>query len=240
MSEWAAKRFWSEVSLDEGPSDIGILLDGRAIRTPAKALLRVPTPAFAEALAEEWRQQEGKVDPLTMPLTRMANSAIDKVAPQAAAVAAHIAQYGAADLLCYRAPQPEALIARQSQAWDPYLDWAAARFGHRAAVTTGVMPVAQDPRLIAAYERELSRFGPFDLAAFNEIVTLAGSLVLGFCAVFRPGDPAQIWRDAHLDEAWQAEQWGEDDEAQAVSALKEGAFLSAFRAAKLLDLSARA
>ena len=137
MSDWAAKRFWSDVTVDLRGEGYVILLDKRLVKTPAKATLAVPSQAMAEAIAAEWEAQGEKIDPRTMPTTRSANAALDKVTPQRAEVAQLIAAYGEDDLLCYRAPSPEELLTRQKQAWDPLLAWAAQAFDAPLRTTEG-------------------------------------------------------------------------------------------------------
>ena len=150
MSGWAPKRFWTSAEVAEAPGGFAVTLDGRQVKTPAKAPLVVPSRALAEAIAREWQAQDEKIDPATMPVTRGANAAIDKVRSQHAEVAALIADYGGTDLLCYRAEAPRELVARQSEHWDPLLDWAEAALGARLAVTQGVVPVAQPEAALAA------------------------------------------------------------------------------------------
>lgn len=229
MSGWAAKRFWREVQVAPVEGGFEIRLDDRPVRTPAKAPLSLPTAALAKAVAAEWAAQEDEVRPATMPVTRMANSAIDKVRPQRAAIVEMLAGYGETDLLCYRAEAPDALVARQQAAWDPLLDWLAETYGARLRVTGGILPVAQDSAAIAQLSGEIDRFGPFELAAFHDLVTLPGSLVLGFAAAAGHAAPEALWETARLDEAWQTEQWGEDDEAEEANRLKRDAFLQAHR-----------
>ncbi|MGR3434979.1 MAG: ATP12 family protein, partial [Shimia sp.] len=139
MSDWEAKRFWTTTATEPVPGGWQIALDGKPVRTPFKSPLVLPTPALAAMVAAEWDAQGEVIDPLSMPATRAANSAIDKVAPQRAAVAAHLAEYGETDLTCYRAEAPPALVEAQARAWDPLLDWAAERYGARLRPTTGVM-----------------------------------------------------------------------------------------------------
>ena len=145
MSEWKAKRFWKEATAREETGGFGIFLDGRPVRTPAKRALVVPTPGFAEAVAAEWNAQHEVIDPNSMPFTRSANAALDKVAVQHAEVAQLLAAYGDSDLLCYRAEHPQALVARQAEQWDPMLDWAETALGARLEARAGVMHVPQDP-----------------------------------------------------------------------------------------------
>lgn len=229
MSGWAAKRFWKEASAIEADGGYAIALDGRPVRTPAKTPLVVPTRALAEAIAAEWQAQGETVDPATMPLTRTANSALDKVAPQRAAVAALIADYGGTDLLCYRAEEPAELVGRQAEVWDALLDWAEAEFGARLRIAEGVMPVAQSEAVLAALSEGVGALDPWQLAAFHDLVAITGSLVLGFAVARGRLDARAAWAAARIDEDWQAAQWGEDPGATALAAAKLAALSDAER-----------
>ena len=229
MSEWAAKRFWKEASVDAGAQDFGILLDGRPLRTPAKAELRVPTRAMAQAIVAEWESQDGAIRPETMPVTRSANAAIDKVAVQFDEVVDMLAEYGGTDLLSYRADGPEELVARQAQAWDALLDWAEDEFNARLAVTSGVIPVDQDAAALARLRAELAALSPFALAAMHDLISLTGSLVLGLAVARGRLDAQQAWDLSRIDEDWQREQWGADEDADDLASLKNEALLQAAR-----------
>jgi len=211
-----------------------VALDGRPIRTPGKAPLRLPTRAFAEAVAAEWAAQGELIDPRMMPATRLANAAIDKVARQADAVAAHVAAYGASDLLCYRAEGPAELVAREAAEWDPLLAWAAEALGARLAVTRGVMPIAQDPVALARLEALVADLDPFALAAFHDLAALSGSLVLALAVIRGRLDLDEAWRLSRLDEDFQAEEWGADEEAAEAALRRRAAFLDAARLWRLL------
>ncbi|MCX8225329.1 MAG: ATPase [Sulfitobacter sp.] len=227
MSDWKAKRFWKEaqvVTLDAGHS---VELDGRPIKTPAKQLLVLPTAKMAEAIAAEWQAQEGVINPLTMPCTKTANAAIDKVSVQHAEVADMLAAYGDCDLLCYRADSPQELVDRQSAHWDPMLDWAKETLGARLQPRVGIMHVPQDPDVVADLTRRTHALNPFELAAFHDLVSLSGSLVLGFAAAMDARDMESLWDMSRLDEMWQVELWGKDDDAEALAAAKKGSFLHA-------------
>ncbi len=229
MSNWVAKRFWKAATVTEAEGGFGVALDGRAVKTPAKAPLIVPSRALAEAIAAEWDAQVEKIDPGSMPVTRGANAAIDKVRTQHAEVAALIAEYGGTDLLCYRAEAPEALIARQAAAWDPLLDWAETVLGARLTVTQGVVPVAQPAAAQAALSARVAALDAFELAALHDLVGITGSLVLGLAVALGRLDAATAWDLARIDEAWQIEHWGADEEAEAQAALKREALLAAER-----------
>ncbi len=234
MSEWAMKRFWSDTTIEQGASGFEVRLDGRSVKTPAKRLLAAPTELIASKIAAEWDAQEETVDPMTMPWTRSANAALDKVATQRTEVADHLAEYAASDLLCYRAESPEALVARQGKAWDPLLDWASDAFGARLKVTKGVMPVAQDPADVERLSARMRGMSAFQLTGFHDLVTLTGSFILGLATVEGRGDSETLWSLSRVDEDWQIEQWGEDEEASEAADTKKIAFFHAtefFRAA---------
>ena len=235
MSDWKPKRFWTASTVVEAEGGYTIELDGRRVKTPAKAGLIVPTQPMAQEIAAEWDAQDKEVDPTTMPFTRSANAAIDKVRHQHAEVADMLADYGDSDLLCYRATHPKELQDRQAQHWNPVLDWAAEALSARLVTVAGVLHQPQD---VAAALDELRKrvheFNDFQLAAFHDLVSLSGSLVLGFAATkdWRPAE--DIWQTSRLDELWQIEQWGHDDEAHDAAEVKRAAFLHAKR---FFDLS---
>ncbi len=229
MSGWSAKRFWTRADVVEQDAGFAVELDGRPVKTPAKAPLVLPTRALAEAVAAEWDAQQGHVRPETMPLTRWSNSAIDTVTPQFDAVVEIVAAYGATDLVCYRAETPAGLVARQAEGWDPLMQFAARDLGAPLVATTGVIPVAQPPASLARLEAAVRTLDPFALTAFHDLVSLSGSLVLGFAVIRGVAAPEALWDVSRLDEAWQAEVWGSDDEAEAAAALKRQTFLDAFK-----------
>jgi chaperone required for assembly of F1-ATPase len=227
MSEWKAKRFWSEALVLPAEGGYTVQLDARPVKTPAKSLLVVPTEALAQRIAAEWNAQGKEVDPLTMPFTRSANAALDKVTHQKSEVADLVAAYGDADLLCYRAERPETLVARQTEAWDPLLDWAADELGAPLEARVGVMHIPQDPVVLSDLAARVHAMDPFTLTGFHDLVGMSGSLILGFAALsgFKPA--SEIWALSRVDELWQAEQWGHDEEAMEVAAKKESDFLHA-------------
>ena len=229
MSDWKPKRFWKEATVVAAEAGHSVALDGRPVRTPAKAPLVLPTRAMAEAAAAEWNAQDKAVDPESMPVTRSANAAIDKVRPQHAEVADMLAAYGDSDLLCYRAEHPEELVTRQSAAWDPPLDWAANELDARLLPVAGVIHQPQDPRALDALRQRVHAMGPFHLAAFHDLVSMSGSLVLGFAAALGWDRPEAIWKLSRLDELWQEEIWGIDDEARTLAERKAKAFMHAKR-----------
>ncbi|RKF12869.1 ATPase [Roseovarius spongiae] len=229
MSEWKSRRFWTRAEVARAKGGHTIELDGRPVRTPLKSALIVPTRAMAEAIAAEWDAQEEVIAPLSMPVTRSANSAIDKVAPQRAAVADMLADYGDADLLCYRAAAPAELVAQQAAAWDPLLDWADSELGARLGPRTGVMHEPQDPAALRKLRAEVHALDDFALTALHDLVSLSGSLVIGIAAMRDAQDIKTLWEISRLDENWQISIWGEDEEAAQAAAHKAEAFLHAKR-----------
>lgn len=227
MSGWAARRFWKDVGITEAPGGFAIQLDSRLVKTPAKAPLTLPTRAMAEAVAAEWRAVEKDIDPRTMPVTRAANAAIDKVAVQFDEVADLIAAYGASDLLCYRADGDDRLAQAQATAWDPMLDWAADRLGARLVVTPGVIPVSQPPEAIERLAGAVRACSSFQLTALHDLVSLTGSLVLGLAATTGEFAPDDLWHLSRFDESWQERLWGRDEESSAIAELKREDFLRA-------------
>ena len=210
------KRFYTSVSVeDKGPGTYCIRLDGRPVRTPAKQELAVPSAALAQAIAEEWQAQGAHIDPSSMPLTRLANSAIDGVARREAEVRADIAKYAGSDLLCYRAEGPEGLQQRQREAWDPVLHWAEQDLGARFARGGGLMPVTQPDAAKAAVVRALETYAGFALAALHVMTTLTGSVLLALAHARGRLTAEEAWAAAHVDEDWQISKWGEDAEAKA-------------------------
>ena len=229
MSDWAPKRFWTKAETTPTADGFAVTLDGRPVKTPAKAPLCVPTQTMADAIAAEWDAQTEKVDPGTMPFTRSANAAIDKVRVQHAEVADMLAAYGDSDLLCYRADAPTELVVRQTAQWDPVLAWASASLDAQLMPRTGVVHVPQNAQTLDVLRARTHAFDAFELAAFHDLVSLTGSLILGFAATLDHLDVDTIWDLSRLDELWQEEQWGRDDEAHDLMLVKKDAFRHAKR-----------
>ncbi|MCA3439429.1 MAG: ATPase [Rhodobacter sp.] len=229
MSGWSAKRFWTETRVEAVDGGFTVRLDGRAVKTPAKTPLIVPTLAMAERIAAEWQAQQGTVDPRTMPWTRSANAALDKVGTRFAEVASLLAAYGDTDLLCYRADGPAELVLRQARAWDPLLAWSAIALDAPLTATAGVMHVAQPPDSLARLTARIGRMTAFQLTGFHDLVVISGSLVLALAVTDRRLSVEEAWRLSRLDEHWQAGVWGRDEEAEALEAARHEGFLHAER-----------
>ncbi|MDA1100270.1 MAG: ATPase [Proteobacteria bacterium] len=223
------KRFYKQVAVVSGGDGLRIELDGRPVRTPKKAAFAVGTEALAEAIAEEWRQQGETIVPQSMPLLRLANTAIDLVHGQRRAVVDNLAGFGGADLLCYRAGEPEDLAQRQERLWSPWLAWAAARHGATLATTDGVSHISQDEAALGALHRAVAGHDAMELAGLNDLVTIAGSLVLALAVSAGALDVAAAWAAARLDNDYQAERWGRDAEAEDHAARLRSEFEQAAR-----------
>lgn len=209
------KRFYSDVTVREDEGGYLIELDGKTVRTPARQAFAVPTRALALLAAGEWEQQAEVVDPATMPVTRLVNTALDGVASDPQVVFEDILRFSSSDLICYRAEGPERLVERQSARWDPVIDWAADALGARFILIEGVMHQEQPREATAAFAVTLRKYDtPLDLASLHTITTLTGSaiLALAFAEGYLSADA--VWSLAHLDEDWTIEHWGSDAEAE--------------------------
>ena len=221
------KRFYTATDVTEAADGFAITLDDRPVRTPSGRPLVAPTREIAEAMAAEWAAQDENIDPLTMPLTRFANSVVDAVADRVGAVADDIAKYLGTDLLFYRAGHPEALVAREAALWDPVVYWAAEALGAHFILAEGIVHVRQPDAAIAA-ARAAFPDDPWSIAALHVVTTLTGSALLAIALLRGVLDQNQVWAAAHVDEDWNIEKWGVDEE------------VAARRAARLVDFRAAA
>jgi chaperone required for assembly of F1-ATPase len=219
------KRFYAHASVVESPVGFAIALDDKPIRTPSGRLVVAPTRDIADGIVAEWEAQKETIDPLTMPLTRFANSVVDAVVDRVEAVTEDLAKYFQSDLLFYRAGHPEALVAREAAHWDPVLFWAADALGAHFILAEGIVHVRQPDSAIAAARAALPE-DPWSIAALHVITTLTGSALLALALLRGEIDQEQAWAAAHVDEDWNAEQWGVDEE------------VAARRAARLVDFKA--
>lgn len=229
------KRFWNDVSVEREDGGWSIRLDGRPVRTPARALLSAPTAALAEAVADEWRAVGERLDPRAMPLTGLANAAIDRVAPDRKAFADGLAKYAEADLACYRADGPRELVGRQEQEWDKLLGWARRRYDVDFTTTCGLMHVAQPSATVERLSHAVAALDSFQLAGLSPLVTIGGSLIAALAVVEKAISADQAWNAVSLDERWQLEQWGADADAEAALESRRRDFFAAARFLGLLD-----
>ncbi len=225
------KRFWTVAEVVAADGGWTVALDGKPVRTPARAALLLPTRALADAVAGEWEAQGPEVRPLDMPLTGLSNAAIDRIGPE---IAAAIAAYGAHDLTCYRAEGPSGLVARQAAAWDPVLAWATRRYDVAFVVTAGIAPVDQPVPTLKRLRAAVETLGPFALAGLHPVVSVTGSLVLGLALIERAIDAAAAWDAGEIDAAWQIEQWGDDPLAEAPRAARRTALMAGARLLALI------
>lgn len=228
------KRFYTSAGVAEGPDGFAVTLDGKPVRTPGKNPLTAPTRELAQAMASEWDAQKEDIDPMAMPLTRLANSVIDGVARDVQAVADDAAKYFETDLLLYRAGFPEGLIAQQTRHWDPVLRWAADDFGARFILTEGVMHVQQPETAVTAARAALPA-DAWPVGAFHIVTTITGSALLALALKHGVLDVAQVWAAAHVDEDWNREKWGADDEVEARRAMRFKDFEAAAKVLKALS-----
>ena len=204
------KRTYRQVAVEAADgAGFRITLDRRPLRTPAAAPVLLSSRALAEALAEEWRHQKDQVVPATMPLMRLAGSAIDRVAPHRAAVIDEVAGFAATDLVCHRAAAPPTLVARQDRTWQPLVDWIAGRYSARLQVATGVMPRHQPPPALAALRAAVAARDDLELAGLWSLTAACGSLVIALALAERRLGPDAAFAAAQLDEDFQIERWGE-------------------------------
>lgn len=229
------KRFYKTAAAVPSPGGTAITLDGRPVKTPARNALLLPTPRLGEAVAAEWAAQGETIDPASMKLTGLANAAIDRIAPDPSAFAASLARYAENDLLCYRAAEPPGLVAHQSAQWDPLLAWARRRYDIDFVVVAGIIHKPQPPLTIARLSAAVAAFNPFRLAAMSPLVTIGGSLVAALALFEGEIDADAAFATTHLDELWQAEQWGDDAEALAARENRQADFAAAARMLELLS-----
>ena len=216
MRQPLPKRFYEDAAAVETADGFAVHLDGRPVRTPGKALLALPSAAAAALVAAEFAAQGETIDPVSMPVLRLVNTALDGVAADTQAVLEDVIRFSASDLVCYRAGEPEALVARQAQAWDPVLDWARSALGARFFLAEGVMHVEQPRESVGAVGMWLrQREEPLRLAAIHVMTTLTGSALIALGVEAGGFSPDEAWAAAHVDEDWTVELWGEDAEAAA-------------------------
>ena len=230
------KRFYRDVTTAGGAGGWSVLLDGKPVRTPARRALEVPTEALAEAIAAEWAAQGDAVEPDTMRLTRLATTAVDLMPQRRGDAVAEAAGYGGTDLLCYRAVAPASLASRQSEAWQPWLDWAERQYDARLVPAAGVMPASQEAVALNALQAAVERLDDWRLVGLHAAVTVSGSLVLGLAIERGALGAGEAFSAALLDELYEIEQWGEDAEQSARHARLRSDLEAAERFLRLLEV----
>jgi chaperone required for assembly of F1-ATPase len=221
------KRGYETVAVEAAAGGHGITLDGNPLRTPGKAPIVVPSRALAEAIAEEWRGQGARLKLETLPLTRLASTAIDLVRPRRPEILAEVARYAGTDLVCYRAGHPPELAARQHEAWQPLIDWASLRYDAPLEVTAGIVPITQAPSTLRAFAAAIGAYAPLALAALHLATAACGSLVVALALIEGRLDAEGAFAASQLDETFEIEQWGEDaEQMRRREALKEDMLLA--------------
>src|SRR5215475_8514058 len=220
------KRFYAIVDVVQADGGFAVRLDGKPIRTPSGRIVAIPAHEIADVVAGEWTAQKETIDPLSMPMTRFANSVVDAIMDRAESVRDDVARYLTSDLLFYRAGHPEALVAREAKLWDPVLFWAAEALGAHFILAEGVVHVRQPDEAVAAARAALPS-NPWSIAATHVVTTLTGSALLALALLHGGLDADAVWAAAHVDEDWNSEQWGADDEVLS----RRAARLNDFRAA---------
>ncbi|PBB85795.1 MULTISPECIES: ATP12 family chaperone protein [unclassified Mesorhizobium] len=222
------KRFYKTVSVVPVEKGFAVHLDGKSVRTPGKAPLAVPTEKAAVLVADEFSAQGDVIDPVTMPVMRLVNTALDGVASDPQAVLEDVLRFASSDLLCYRADGPQGLVERQNRFWDPVLDWARSKLGARFNLAEGIIHIEQPRETIAVLGAHLAqRTEPLRLAAIHVMTSLTGSALLALAVDFGELDGEQAWAAAHVDEDWQIEHWGQDAEAVARRAARKRDMMAA-------------
>ena len=229
------KRFWKVAQAVPVGERWGVQLDERPLLTPGRTVLAVPSEALVLASAREWATAEGTIKPRAMPLTGLANAAIDRIEPDRAAFAASLGEYAQGDLACYRAEGPETLVAWQREHWDSLLAWARRRYDVDFVTTTGIVHVDQPKATVDRLAHAIAELDPFHLAGLSPLVTIGGSLIAALALLEGALSPEQAWHAVSIDERWQIEKWGADAEAEAAMANRRWDFLAAARFLELLD-----
>ncbi|MFL2794218.1 MAG: ATP12 family chaperone protein [Paracoccaceae bacterium] len=225
MSEWKQKRFWKNAHVVSSETGYLIKLDDKILKTPAKKQMLLPTEALAKKVASEWGEQVEEIDPTTMPFTKSSNAALDKVSEQFEEVSSLLGEYGDTDLLYYRADSPPELQKRQKTGWDPIVNWAENTFKVQINCGTGIVYIPQDAKLFSEINLKINSLSIFELTAFYDMVSITGSLILGLAIINGRLSAEEAYQLSRIDEQWQLEQWGEDEEAQVASNKKNIAIL---------------
>jgi chaperone required for assembly of F1-ATPase len=225
MSEWKQKRFWKNAHVVSSETGYLIKLDDKILKTPAKKQMLLPTEALAKKVASEWGEQVEEIDPTTMPFTKSSNAALDKVSEQFEEVSSLLGEYGDTDLLYYRADSPPELQKRQKTGWDPIVNWAENTFKGQINCGTGIVYIPQDAKIFSEINIKINSLSIFELTAFYDMVSITGSLILGLAIINGRLSAEEAYQLSRIDEQWQLEQWGEDEEAQVASNKKNIAIL---------------
>lgn len=227
MNSWEPRRFWSCAGIVEVERGFAVSLDGRTAATPSGNSLNLPTRGMAELVCAEWNRQQGRINPFTMPHTRLANTAIDRISAAKDEAVGALVGFAESDLLCHRAERPEHLVARQRNAWDPVIEWADRSLGAPLKIGSGVMPIRQASGSLGRLRELTAKLDPFALAGLSEMVVLTGSLLIGHAVIRGRLAPEFAWNISRIDEQHQSEHWGVDPEAEGAERIRRESFLVA-------------
>ena len=207
------KRFYKQATVEPSGESWAVLLDGRTVKTPSKHMLALPTEKLAQAVATEWNEQGERIDPMSMPLTRLSNVILDQNDAHRDALVFEVIKYAVTDLLRHRAEGPSDLVALQAQTWQPWLDWAMSSFGIDLPAVTGILPADTPDASIAALRSKIETYDTWHLTTLVQATSISCSAVLGLALVEGAADSETVFAASRVDEDFQISQWGEDDEA---------------------------
>lgn len=210
-----ARRFYEQVTVEPEAGGFAVLLDTKTVLSPGKRALILPSEPLARSIADEWTGQGESIEPASMRLTRLANSALDTAVERRGMVIDDIAKYGDTDLVCYRVDGPEALRRRQDAAWDPLIVWVGEAHGADLVVTTGLLPAAQPDAALQSIRRAVEGFDAFGLTALHAATAALGSVVIALAMAATRISVEEAWHAGAIEEAFQADRWGEDADAEA-------------------------
>ena len=229
MSEWKQKRFWKNVHVVPSEARYLIKLDDKILKTPAKRQMELPTEALAKKVASEWDEQVEEIDPTTMPFTKSANAALDKVSEQFEEVGSLLGEYGDTDLLYYRADSPPELQKRQKIGWDPIVKWAENTFKVKINCGTGIVYIPQNEQMFSEIRIKISNLSIFELTAFYDMVSITGSLILGLAIINGRLSAEEAYQLSRVDELWQLEQWEDSAEGSFTTFRRRLRIITAWR-----------
>lgn len=227
MNSWKPRRFWARAGIVKADRGFAVSLDGRTAVTPSGNVLELPTQRMAELVCAEWNGQQGEIDPSSMPHTRLANTAIDRISADQEGTVGALVGFAESDLLCHRAERPEQLVARQRNAWDPVIEWADRSLGAPLEVGKGVIPIRQRSVSLGRLRYLTAELDPFALAGLSEMVALTGSLLIGHAVIRGRLEPEIAWNISRIDEQHQSERWGVDPETEGADRKRKESFLVA-------------
>lgn len=235
MNTPVKKRFWKEVFVSELEGGFGVALDDKPIKTPAKNILLVPTYELATFVADEWINVGEEINPQTLRFTKLCNASIDSMPDKFEAVVEMLSDYADTDLLCHKSESPEGLVLRQTRIWDPVLTWVEQKHGLKFNQTVGILPVAQPPETREVLKSWLNSLNKFEMMACHDLTVMSGSIIVAKAVCDNYLSASEAWEVSRVDEDWQTEQWGVDEEAEKAANIKFDDFFAATKLFKALQ-----